>query len=228
VNGMTEGEIRLQISLSHVYLEMARAVFRPVQSSQVAHRAPPDYPTMFGLLSVTILYSYLAIESFINYHFCTIYERAAKSHQACEKLTKLHPDDEIIPDYDDFFKQHGNTPLQAIRLELKEKIKSVCSAYSIPQIYEQDPQLWQDFCDILKPSRDFLVHAVPEPQIFETHMRRLVEQTTAGKYVEIATGIIKYFYEQHDKEPPDWLSENQLIQFYAVRPDTDAENATHR
>lgn len=217
---MAEDEVKLQISLSHVYLEMARAVFSH-GSSEITDGAAQDYPTIFGLLSLTILYSYLAVESFINYHFYTIYQHAVKAHQECEKLGNLSANDEIVPTYNDFFRHYGDTPLKSIRLKLKEKIKAVCSAYEISQIYDVDPQLWQDFCDILKTSRDFLVHAIPDPQIFQEHMRKLVAETTTGKYVEIATGIIKYFYERFDKEPPQWLNQNELIQLYAVRPGND-------
>lgn len=215
---MDEDEIRLQVSLSRVYLELARAVFQSRQAPQVTKGTAPDHPVLFGLMSVTILYSYLALESFINYHFCTVHARAIEAHDACEQLGKLHSDHEIVPLYDDFYSEYGSKPLKSLRLELKEKIKSVCLAYSTPQIYEEKPRLWQDFCGVLKPARDFLVHAAPEPSIFEPHMQRILEETTAGKYVQIATDIIGYFYEQCGLERPSWLSENELIQFRAIRP----------
>jgi len=223
---MKEGEVKLQIALSHVYLEMARAVFSRGRSPGIALGAAQDYPTTFGLLSLTILYSYLAVESFVNYQFSTIYQHATKAHQACKKLEGLHANDEIVPTYDDFYRQYGKIPLESIRLELKEKIKAVCSAYAISQIYEVEPQLWQDFCDILKASRDFLVHAIPDPKIFQEHMKKLVEETTTGKYVEIAIGMIHYFYEQLGKKSPKWLSQNELIQLLAVRPSKDSGNGS--
>lgn len=223
---MEDGEVKLQITLSHVYLEMARAVFSLDRPSGKSDGPAQDYPTTFGLLSVTILYSYLAVESFVNYQFCTIYQHAVKAHQACEKLGGLHAKDEIVPTYDDFYRQYGNTPLESIRLELKEKIKAVCSAYGISQIYDVDSHLWQDFCDILKESRDFLVHTIPDPKIFQHHMQQLVEKTTTGKYVEIAIGIILYFYEQLGKKPPKWLNQNELIQLLAVRPGKDNDNGS--
>lgn len=225
---MDNDETKLQVSLSHVYLELARAVFQPTQAPQVTKGTAPDFPVLFGLMSVTILYSYLALESFINYHFCIVYRHATEAHKTCRQLRQLQPDYENVPLYNDFCKKYGGDSLGSLRLELKEKIKSVCSAHSIPQVYEEKPQLWQDFCDILKPARDFLVHAVPEPGIFEPHMQRILEETRAGKYVQIATDMIEYFYEQHDREPPSWLSENQLIQFQAVRPGRHDKNPKYQ
>jgi hypothetical protein len=107
---MKEGEVKLQIALSHVYLEMARAVFSRDRSPGIALGAAQDYPTTFGLLSLTILYSYLAVESFINYHFCTIYQHATKAHQACKKLEGLHANDGIVPTYDDFYRRFMRSP----------------------------------------------------------------------------------------------------------------------
>lgn len=211
-------ETRIQISLAHSYLEVARAVFSAQSASEKNRAGAMDVTTGFGVLSVTIIYAYLALESFINYHFCQIYLHSKKAHEISELVKRSKPNMRIVPVYKDFFKKYGNTPLEELRPELKEKIKDVCNAYKIPQVHNKEPRLWQDFCDILKPARDFLVHAVPEPELFQRHMQKLIEETRAGKYVEIAIGIMGYFYDQTNTPKPSWLKSNELLQFQAVRP----------
>ena len=210
-------ETRLQISLAHAYLEVARAVFSPEPAPENVEAGTVDFATKFGLLSVTIVYSYLALESFINYHFGRIYLHSKKAHEACECAKRAHPNAKIVPLFDGFFEKYVNRPLTELRPSLKEKIKAVCDAYEIPQIYVSQPSLWQDFCDILKPARDFVVHAVPEPEFFQKNMEKLVEETPAGKYVGTATGIMGFFYDQKSKPKPSWLDSNELLQFQAVR-----------
>ena len=214
---MTKEELGLQVSLSHSYLEVARAVLLPSKAVERDRATQLDFPILFSLLSVTILYSYLSLESFINYHFVDIYRHSILAHDSIEELRKSKPNQDLAPVYSSFYQKYGNTPLEQLRLELKEKIKEVCNAFGFSQLHDVNPKLWQDFLDILKPARDFLAHPVPDPNIVQERMNQMISDTPSGKYVEITIGIIEHFYEQAHKTKPSWLDRNELLQFEATR-----------
>lgn len=215
---MTNEELRLQISISHSYLEVARAVLLPSKAVERDRAKQLDYPTLFSLLSVTILYSYLSLESFINFHFVNTYRHSIIVHDSIEELKKSKPNEELVPEFSSFYENYGNIPLEKLRLGLKKKITELCNAFGYSQLYDVNPKLWQDFCDVLKPARDFLVHPVPDPDIFQERMSRMMSDTPSGKYVEITIGIIEHFYEQAEKTKPSWLDKNEFLQFEATRP----------
>lgn len=205
----------LQISLAHSYLEIARAVFKE-RNEEEDGSVEADFTTLFGMLSMVILYSYLAVEAFVNYHFYKTYVHSRESQKATDELQKMHPDMKFDAVFKQFYAEYGTTPLNELRPELKNKIKSLCNAFEIPQVYDKQPRLWQDYNDILKPGRDFIVHAVPDPTIAQESMQKILT-IPAGKYVEIAVGIIEYFYDECKRTKPTWLYSNQLFRFQAFR-----------
>lgn len=205
----------LQISLAHSYLEIARAVFKE-RNDKEEGSVEPDLTTLFGLLSTVILYSYLALEAFVNYHFYETYVHSQESQKVIDELQKMYPDMQFDTVFKQFYVEYGTTPLNQLRPELKNKIKSLFNAFGIPQVYDKQPRLWQDYNDILKPGRDFIGHAVPDPNIVQESMQRILT-TPAGKYVEIAIGIIEYFYDECKRTKPAWLYSNQLFRFQAFR-----------
>lgn len=217
-NTLTNEELHLQVSLSHSYLEVARAVLLPSKAVEHDRAKQLDYPTLFSLLSVTILYSYLSLESFINYHFGDIHKQSILAHDSIEELKKSKPNEDLVPEFSSFYENYGKIPVEKLRLELKKKITELCNALGYSQLHDVNPKLWQDFCDVLKPARDFLVHPVPDPDIFQERMSRMMSDTPSGNYVEITTGIIEHFYEQAEKTKPSWLYKNEFLQFEATRP----------
>ena len=197
-----EGDIHLQISLTRAYLSVARSVLRTADNPAPPDENSADFPTVFSAASVTIIYSFLALESFINYHFYRIYQHAKIAHEVAEGGSVE------LPIYGAFFERYGSTPLESLRIELKEKIRAVSEAYQITPLHKDQPSLWHDFCDTLKPARDFLVHSVPEPVLFQKHIRWMMIDTPSKTYIEVATGIIAYFYSRTGTPTPDWLGQD--------------------
>jgi len=71
----------LQISLAQSYLEIARAMFQE-RNVEEEGSIDPDFTTLFGMLSTVILYSYLAVEAFVNYHFYKTHVHSQESQKA--------------------------------------------------------------------------------------------------------------------------------------------------
>jgi len=94
--------------------------------------------------------------------------------------------------------------------ELKDRIKILCDTYKIKQFYEAKPKLWQDFCDLLRDRRHFMVHPIFDS--FKEIMSKL-PNTPYRKYTNTATKLIKYYYIKLRQEPPKWLDKNQLFRF---------------
>lgn len=192
-------ETRQQLSLTHSYLDVALAGLSPL--SGAAGCAPTaDLSAEFARLSLVVIFSHLALESFINYHFYRVYLDSRHAHERCGSCPG------VTPIYSGFFDNYGNVPLTALRPELKEKINEVCDAYEIPRIPDKAPRLWQHFCCVLTPTRDFLVHPVPEHSLFQQRMRNLMEKNPAHKYIDIVVRIMCYFYEQTQTPLPLWLT----------------------
>jgi len=69
--------VGIHLDPTQCYLEMSRAVFTSIPAHQFEAESDDDIFTaiIFSLTSVTIIYSYLAIESCINYHLYKIWEK---------------------------------------------------------------------------------------------------------------------------------------------------------
>lgn len=217
---------KINLGLTQLYLEMARSVFtgihHPQMKTQEEIEAEEEFDpiagTIFSITTVTIIYSYLALEAFSNYHLYRIWEHSREAHKAMEELKQRDPEHtkNLIPTYDQFYQEYGRYDRfedlkQTDLRELGERMKVICDAFKIPKIHEVDTRLWQEFKGLLEKARHFLVHPFPDPTKFQNVMKTILWERKIGEYTQTAQNVIKYFYNQLGKEVPKWVENNTLF-----------------
>jgi hypothetical protein len=217
---------QINLSLSHLYLEMARSIFTGIHlpekksTKQILDEKgiEPLAGIIFSITSATIIYSYLALEAFANYHLYQIWEYSRKAHDEFEELkqkdTKL--EEKMMIAYANFYQDYGKVDkfedLKETDLKMLDKrIKVICESLKIHKIHDVDAKLWQKFLELLKKARDFLVHPFPDPTKFQDMMKTLLIEKKIGEYIQIAQEIIKHFYKETGKKVPDWVEKNTLF-----------------
>ncbi len=208
------------IPITQCYLEMARSlIYANVRHNNEVkeEKIDRDSSFTFSFATLTTIYSYLAVESFTNYHLYELWKDSRYNHQQIEELNKLHPELNARALYDDFYQEYGKEEnfvnLKNTQVgKMKEKIKVLCKEFKFPQIYEKEPKLWQEFLELLEKTRDFLVHPNPEEDIIQKYCKQLVNtEKPFITFPEVAAGIIKHFYKSGKVNPPSFLYKNELF-----------------
>lgn len=210
--GTQRRAIRLRYSVPQSYLELARCVFTSlhhpsgsVQRFVARHGRSRFASAVFALTSLTIIYSYLAIEAFVNYQLYQIWKKRETDDPAGTHFKKRFGD---IPKFED---------LRRTRLrELPERIKALCDFLGYEQIHNRQPQLWQDFKTLVEKARHFLVHPFPDLERVQQLFSQTLTKTPGGLYVRVAEEVIQHFHTEGHVTSPSWLRENQLIRFRGV------------
>jgi hypothetical protein len=214
----------IKIKLSQIYLEIARSfIYSSVRSRKFEdilndEEFKHDQSTfIFGMASVTSLYSYMAIESFINYGLYELWKHSRSAKKSIDEANQLYPGLNAVPIYKDFYDKYGKlddfTEIKNTKLkELKERVKTLCKEFNYSPIHEVNPQLWTDFTGLLENARHFLVHPNPEQEEFHKLSKQLVQDISLFiKYPEVAADIISYFYTSAKKEVPAYLTSNKIF-----------------
>ncbi len=212
----------INIPLTQCYLEMARSILlanvrynenEPTEGSPIN----VDLSFRIAFASLTTIYSYMAVESFMNYSLYELWSHSRLSHDKIEELNQKFPELKSTPIYDDFYKKFGHNE-NFIKLKdtelgkMREKIRILCSNFGFKQVYEVNQSLWQDFLGLLEKTRDFLIHPVPEKEIFNKYCKELTENDKLFyDYPRISTEIIRHFYLQSNTKPPEFLDNNRLF-----------------
>ena len=77
-----------------------------------------------------------------------------------------------------------------------------CDNYKIERVSTASPELWTDFCQVLRDVRHFLTHAYPENNALQRFVDLAMNKTAWGKPVEVAERMISYFFEANDTQVP--------------------------
>lgn len=218
-----KGVANIYLNLTQLYLEMARSIFteihyppeKTIQETVAKEGISPSAGLIFAVTSVTIIYSYLALEAFVNYHLYKIWEASRRNYQALKKNNLLK---RATPKYFDFYKAYGSRAEKFKDLkktadlrDLGKRIKVLCEALNIPKIHEADAGLWEDFKGLLEEARHFLVHPFPDPTEFQETIKTILQKEEPGRYVQVTQNIVKHFYSQTGREIPGWVDENELL-----------------
>jgi len=198
--------------MTHCYVEVARAAI-----TSFHHPLPMvDFEAEFGrdvfanaflaVFSISIVYSYLAIESFVNYQLYRIWERRLDGSPEANRFLVT------LGDEKDFESLRLNKRIR----KLGSRYKTLCHILNLTPPTITNPELWQDFKELLETARHFLVHPYPEKEYFDRNLVRIRTEAEAGKYADIAQRLIGHMYEQSGTTPPDWLSGNTLIRLRGV------------
>ncbi len=120
---MNDQYTRITYTTTQCYLEVARSVLTSIHY-------PKDTPRdlelnefnqlvniSFSLISISIVYSFLTIEAFINYQFYQIWEKRNTNDIPSQKFKEMFGN---VEKFEDMFKR------SEVR-ELKDRIKILCS-----------------------------------------------------------------------------------------------------
>jgi hypothetical protein len=214
---------RTKVKISQAYLELARSYLDAVAHSKTTDVSNPDQQeldkqatTTFAFAALSTIFSYLAVEAFVNYELFHIWQHSRMAHDAIENIKKKDPSLKAVPIYYDFYKKYGHiedfSKLKDSNLrELKERIKIVCEANGFPKIHDKDPALWHEFLDLLEDTRHALVHANPDDAVFARTAERVYSTDPYRKYPRIAADVIAYFFRSANAKVPEYLERNQLF-----------------
>jgi hypothetical protein len=212
---MSETTPKFTFSLTHCYLEMARAAAGPLSFHHPAgdlrqvvdtYGHNPIASAILAVVSVVVVYSYLAIESFVNYQLCRVWETRNDGTPESQQFLRLLGDAASF----DCYRAHPRVR------DLGERIKSLCEIKGYRKPHEVIPSEWQQFKELTEASRHFLVHPTPEPDRFHEVMKRVLHQLPTGRYPDLAAALIGFFYDQAQAERPEWLSRNTLIRLRGI------------
>lgn len=214
----------IKIRLSQIYLETARSYLycsirsRPIEELINDEEFHHDKSTfILGLASISTLYSYLAIESFVNYNLYELWEHSRTAKKSIDEIKQINPSLDAIPIYQDFYNKYGKfddfSEIRKTNLrELKERIKILCKEFRYPQIHELNPELWRDFTNLLESTRHFFVHPNPEEKEFHKFAQSIIQDVNVFiKYPTIAANLIAHFYLSAKADIPKYLSENEIF-----------------
>ncbi|MBA7493633.1 hypothetical protein ES702_04192 [subsurface metagenome] len=204
---MNKDESITTYHVTQCYLEMARAVYTkwclPTAKQFSSDRELKTLVGQFSFLivSLTVIYSYLAIEAWANYYLHEIWRKSrfnsGKKYPAFpQKYRQINE-----------FTKLKDTELK----ELKERIKVLCDSYQIPRIDRSNPKLWRDFNELLEEARHFIIHPFPDPKKFQECMEIVQEKHGLRKWTKIAEGIISHFFINKNKKLPNWLTQNKFF-----------------
>ena len=205
--------LRFHFSLTQCYLEHARCAFTTLYTASGRALTPSSLRrnknrisgVLFSLTSQTIIYSFMAVEAFANYHFYQIWRKREAQEFSAIRFRDHFGD---VPRFQDL--QYSDVR------ELAKRLKIICHLLGYPPVHEKHPRLWQQFRILLEDARHFLIHPFPDPARVQGVFDTILTRTTTGTYVSAAEGVIGHFYEQGKAEPPIWLHQNYLMRSRGV------------
>jgi len=208
-----EGPLRLTYDLTHDYLEVARSYTMPLYLPQEQkvfiekHGPDPFNNAVFSLISISVVYSYLALESFINKQLYDLWASRQEDSPTAKRFQ------ELLGNPDTFGELKTNKTTSNKVRDLDDRIKTLYKILGFELLHTRNPSLWEDFLKLVQASRHFLVHPDPDVGSFQKSLKRIFEETKSGTYVNVVTSILRDMYEQSEREPPSWLSTNTLLRF---------------
>lgn len=202
-----------QYNLTQDYLEVARAALTQINGKIPAAEDEPVSVlsnelanAIFSVVSITIVYSFLALESFLNYQLFRLWTRRADGSEESNRFLNE------LGDVPEFIRLKSNDKVR----EVPARLRTLCRLLAYPPPHEAIPGTWQRLNGLVEASRHFVVHPFPDADYFNKNMRRMMTETTTGSYVRVVEEVISFLYTKGGKSVPAWVTENQLIQFRGV------------
>ena len=179
----------MRYQLSKAYLQWARAIVgaKIRCTEQDGLRYPPNL--MLAVMSHVYIYSHMAIVAFANGQVGVLW---GQKNPYLRKKFQHHADIAGL--------------LRQDLGELKVCLRELCQAMSIEDISVAEPRVWNDLNQVLKQSRDFLVHPTKDPALFQSAMDRMIKKHFAFP-IQVAEKTITYFYAKTHSKVPKWLSD---------------------
>jgi hypothetical protein len=201
---------QVNIHVSQAYLELARVnVYELlVENEGLKSLTTSEINTMvYSLNSVAIIYSYMAIEAFINQRLNWFLKMEITERKYLlidyEELKKFQEKYKEVVDYN-VFKSKGLS-------QLKDRINKLCVIAGIAKICDSNPDLWENFNNLLAEYRHHLTHSNPSKEHFNIKAKEILQVKKLPQYSEIASNIIGHFFDKAGSERGKHLKENVLF-----------------
>lgn len=186
--------VKITYKPSAAYLDMARSMFGEILPYEGADGSSVEFENtrlncLFAVMSVSIVFSYQAVEAECNGQLHKIYSQRDTSTDRYRRLIKKCG---LVPSFRDI-KQRN----------LGYKIKILCDCLDIRRPSEADSVNWNRFKQITEAMRHFIIH--PDPESFGEKCSKMMEGIRAGTYVAVAQNIIRHFYVEVGARVPEWV-----------------------
>jgi len=217
----------IKISAIQAYLELARSYITATAHSKASNVASPDQvdqdaraTTTFAFAALSTVFSYAAIEAFVNYEIFQIWSHSRYAHDAIEEVKRVDSSRQYVALYDTFYQKYGiknqfdelkKTDLR----DLTERIKQICKAYKIPSVAAEKKELWAKLLE-LENARHRLIHPVPQDVEFNELAQRLFLEKPYVDYPQVVVDVISYFYDIFKTAKPEFLRGNKLFQISGI------------
>lgn len=217
----------IDVRISQAYLELARSYESGIARSVVSDVSQPDAlnqanraTTTFAFAALSTVFSYAAIEAFVNHELFHIWEHAREAHDIIETIQRSDPSRRYVALFDNFHRKYGRFfPFKALQStdlrDLTERIKTICRAHELPLIHESDFRLWENLLR-LEETRHLLIHPTPEHSAFNKVIERVFSTEPYHLYPETAASVIRFFFTSAKAQPPDYLNGNRLFAIHNI------------
>lgn len=180
----------MKIHVASSYLDMARAVVKLPLSGSGEQSKFDD--AVFGIVGCNCIFSYMAMTAFCSRKLHDLWEM---------EDSKLRTKYKNIASFEQLMKG----PL----IKLKCALNELSDQFQISRIHDAKPELWRKLNELLKKRRDYFVHPDPDPEKFHKHVESIINQRW-GFSSQVATEIIRYFFEGTNEDVPGWLTHPRL------------------
>lgn len=213
------GTATFRYNLTQDYLEVARAALTTIHGKLPDKDKDPASDALanaiFSVVSITVVYSFLALESFLNYELYLLWERRTDGSPESERFLAE------LGDEPNFKRLKENDKIR----EVPTRLRTLCRLLGHPEPHKAIADTWHRLGQLVDTSRHFVVHPIPDPNYFNKNMKRIMEGTKSGAYVRVAEEVMSFLYVQSGKVIPPWVKSNQLMRFRGVEllPSADVE-----
>jgi hypothetical protein len=201
-------QVKFTYNLPQDYLEVARAALSPIHGKVPAdaETTPPSNELLnavFAAVSVSIVFSFLALESYLNYQLFRLWEGRNKGDATAARFLQE------LGNPSDFLSLRGSDKAR----EVPARLKTICRILGFAAPHEAIPDTWRRLKELAEASRHFATHPIPEPAYFQSNMLRIMQETEAGAYVRVVEEVLSFLHKQSGAVVPGWVVRNELIAF---------------
>ena len=188
--------VRITFKPPAAYLDMARSMIEELEILPYdgINEWSPEFENIrqnseFAVMSVTIVFSYQAVEAEYNGQLYRIYSQRDTSTNRYRRLI------EKCGEVSSFWDIKKRT--------LGDKVKLLCFCLGIKPPSEVDRKNWIRFKQITEVMRHYIIH--PDPERFREKGLKMMQGNRAGTYVKVAQNIIRHFYTESGSDIPGWV-----------------------
>ena len=194
----------IKIEPPKAFLEEARSllgtkILKP-SNDPIPDDAEVPSNIIFASIAQTYIFSYLAVLAFATENISGIWR------DDNDRIREMFPNAKNLDHL-----------LNSDLKEIKELLKTICYFHNIKPINDEEPDLWNEFMQVVKVTRDFFSHPIPDEHKFDKIVGEVFAKRSWRYASSVAENIISYFYKKKNLEVPDWVKENQDFKIETIR-----------